>query len=65
MVFDVQSISNPEKHRACMSVLPEVINTSILISRFCMFEYAFNSNSVNIPLHYHMCRIYVGFNSFI
>jgi len=31
-----------------------------------MFEYALNSNGVdNIPLHCHMCRIYVGFNSFI
>ena len=56
---------NPEKYHEFMLVLPEVINTSTLISRLCMCEYALHSNSVNIPLPCHMCRIYVGFNSFI
>jgi hypothetical protein len=56
---------NPEKHHEFMLVIPEVTSTSALISRWCMFECALLSNSVNIPLHCHLCRNYVGFNSFI
>jgi hypothetical protein len=56
-------VQNLEKHHEIMSLLSEVINTSTLISRLCMFEYALHSNSVKVPLHCHMHTIYVGFNS--
>ena len=64
MVFEVQSVSQPRK-TPWVHVRTSWSHTNILISRWRVFDYALNLNGVNIPLHCHMHRIYVGFNSFI